>query len=107
MRITSLGHSCLLVEGGDHGGRTITLFPPAAVSTNGVEAPLVGAVDVPFYAPRLVAHGEAVAARERRPLRRWWKKTVRRRWFEASRQRGAATSFTDDSATDAPGRASA
>jgi hypothetical protein len=68
----------LLVERADDDGRSITLFPPAPAPITGAGSPLLGAVDVPLYAPRLVARGEAAAARARRPLRRWWKRTTRR-----------------------------
>lgn len=73
-RVTPTAH--LLVEDGREGDRIITLFPPAPVSTDGLGAPLVGTLDVPASAPRLARHGDARAARERSPLRRWWKSAV-------------------------------
>ncbi len=63
----------LLVEAGHDDDRVITLFPPAPVSTDSSGDPLLGTIDVPARAPWLARRGEAIAARERRPLRRWWR----------------------------------
>ena len=73
-RVTPTAH--LLVEESDENHRVITLFPPAHVSTDESGAPLAGTLDVP-RAPQLVRHGEVLAARERRPFRRWWKRRGR------------------------------
>ena len=72
-RVTPTAH--LLVEGGDD-GLVLTLFPPAPVSTDRSGAPLVGTLDVPAEAPWLAHRGEATAARDRHPLRRWGKELV-------------------------------
>jgi pimeloyl-ACP methyl ester carboxylesterase len=67
-RVTPTSH--LHVEGDYRRNRTITLFPvkPASSDEHGVA--LSGVLDIPMNAPRLIRHGEVIAARERRLLAR-------------------------------------